>query len=111
MMVNIGGRNYVRVIPPNGCDTANHGTECFTVEDDGSMLVSAEAVESLCRVAGFLLAPDDAPAPPAAVSTYQPPSPVDAALAEAHATPTEVAAIIAEIESLHRAPLTLAIPG
>ncbi len=131
MRINVGGREYVRMIPPSGSDTANHGGECFTIEDDGTMLVCAEAVEPLCRVAGYTIAPDAAPAPSA--STWTPAPPVDPVfLAEVdavldaigetgehhHADAATVAAIVAEIEKTPQlsvasgAPslMTLAIP-
>jgi hypothetical protein len=48
----------VKMFGPVGTDEANHGEQKFHIHDDGSFWVCREAVEPLCRVGGFVVAPD-----------------------------------------------------
>ena len=52
----------VRMFGPPGCDEANHGEQKFRIRDDGSFWVCPAAVEPLCKVGGFVIAPNQLPA-------------------------------------------------
>lgn len=56
----------IRLIPPKGTTGFSHGGEHFEAGDDGTVLAPTEAVDPLCRVGGFTLAPDDPPPSPPA---------------------------------------------
>ena len=59
----------IRLIPPKGTTGFSHGGEHFEAEDDGTVLAATYAVDALCRVGGFALAPGDVPpSPPPAAS-------------------------------------------
>ena len=49
----------VRLRAPAGTDECNYDGQRFTVRPDGTCFVVEEAVDALCRVAGFVRVPDD----------------------------------------------------
>ena len=62
----------IRLIPPKGTTGFSHGGEHFEMSDDGTVYAPTEAVDALCRVGGFAMAPDD-PTPPT-ISDDDPPA-------------------------------------
>jgi hypothetical protein len=81
--------NLVKMFGPPGTDEANHGTMRFIRHSDGTFYVDPLAVEPLCKVGGFVVAPAADPAVAASASA-----------AAAGKSPAEIADLISELERI-----------
>ena len=79
----------VKMFGPPGCDEANHGTMRFVRHSDGAFYVDPLAVEPLCKVGGFIVAPAADPAVAASASA-----------AASGMPPAEIADLISELERI-----------